>query len=83
VTLDIFEKFMFLKASGANESLMHFVARQAERQNPRLLDLSENWVATWAAADISFKQLWGEVTNLDNLVNKMNAEFTRIKDGKV
>lgn len=82
MALDIFEKFSFLKATTSGESLMHFLARQAEQHNPRLLDLSENWVATWAAADISLKQLNTEVNNLDNLVNKMNAEFIRIKDTK-
>lgn len=82
VGLDIFAKFSNLKASQQNESLMHFLARQAELRDPALLELSEKWVALWAAADISYKQLCGDVTNLDNMVNKMNAEFTRIKDGK-
>lgn len=80
--LDIFAKFSNLKASQQNESLMHFLARQAELKDPHLSELSDKWVALWAAADISYKQLTGEVATLDTLVNKMNSEFTRIKDSK-
>ena len=80
--LDIFSKFCNLKASQQNETLMHFLARQADMHDPRLSELSDQWVALWAAADISYKQLSGEVANLDTLVNKMNTEFTRIKDSK-
>lgn len=80
--LDIFAKFSNLKASQQNESLMHFLARQAELRDPHLSELSDKWVALWAAADISYKQLTGEVATLDTLVNKMNSEFTRIKDSK-
>jgi hypothetical protein len=81
VSLDIFGKLANLKAN-SNDSALFFLARLAEHRDDRLLRLSESWVALWAAADISFKQLCGDVGNLDTLVNKMNTEFTRIKDSK-
>jgi hypothetical protein len=82
VGLDIFAKFSNLKSTNQHESLMHFLARQAELHSPSLLEISSKWVAIWAAADMSYKQICADVMNLDTLVNKMNSEFTRIKDSK-
>jgi len=77
VGLDVFVKFQNLKATGVQETLMHFLARQAES-----VQLAHNWVACWASADISLKQVVADVATLDAQVNKMNSEFIRIKDSR-
>ena len=63
-----------------SESLVHFLGLEVEKRCPALMNLSEKWVAIWAAADISLKQLNTEVMQLDAQINKLNSEFTRIKD---
>lgn len=61
---------------------MNYLALIAEQYYPEIVKLSESWVAIWVAADVSFKQLQTDANQLETQINKVNAEFTRLKPGK-
>jgi cell pole-organizing protein PopZ len=83
VRLDIFMKLANLKAALPSQgSLMHYLALVAESHSLELVTLSQQWTGISAAAEVSLKQITIDFNQLDAQVNKMNAEFIRIKDGK-
>ena len=63
-------------------SLMNYLALIAEQHHPQISKLSESWIAIWASTEISFKQLQTDIGQLEVQINKVNAEFTRLKSGK-
>ena len=82
--LDVFVKFANLKAIPQpglpNESLLDFLVQQIELSDSHLIrNLSSDWVAVWAAADVNYKQLCSEINRLEGQVHKLNQEFILIK----
>jgi hypothetical protein len=55
VKLDTLNKLATLKCSEGN--LLNFVALWASTEKVELLGVSEHWIAVWAAAELSFKQV--------------------------
>jgi len=48
-----------------------------------LLSFSDDWVAVWAAADLNYKQLLGDINNLESIFNKLQNELTVLKENKL
>eukprot|EP01034_Spumella_vulgaris_P021864 gene21864-27939_t len=83
VKLDTFLKLTALKAGTSKDgTLMNYLGLLAERHSPELMNMSEGWIGIWAAAELSLTQITNDIKQLDIQVNKMNAEFIRIKDTK-
>lgn len=81
VKLDIFAKIVNLKAALPSQgSLMNFLALIAEQQAPEVATLSEQWMGVWAAAEINFKQLTGDINQLDIQLGKVDQEFTKTQE---
>lgn len=38
-------------------TMMHYLAWEANKYHPEVIGFSENWEAVWAAADVSYKQV--------------------------
>jgi hypothetical protein len=84
VKLDICTKLVNLKAALPSQgSLMNFLALIAEQQAPELMNLSEEWIGVWAAADISFKQLSTDINQLEIQLNKVDHEFNKTNESEL
>lgn len=79
---DVLSKLQLMKANNAsNGTLLNFLALEVVRYKPKLKDFTSDWVATWAAADVPFKQLVTDVTALEKQLTVCKNEFDRIKEG--
>jgi hypothetical protein len=54
---------------------MHFISHEVEKKLPAALSFSDNWTAIWAAAEMSVKQLIGDIKQLESQINLMKTEL--------
>lgn len=80
--LDIFGKLSTMKANAAAQgSLLHVIAQLGERHCAEALTLSSHWVAVYAAAEVPWRQLSGDVAQLAQQVNRLANELAQLRDG--
>jgi hypothetical protein len=84
VRLDIFAKLSTLKANNPSQgTLLHVIAQLAEKRPMYhdVLAVSNHWLAIFAASEISWKQLLGDIAQLNQQVVRVQNEFKQIKNG--
>lgn len=80
--IDAFGKLANLRANlTAKGNLFNFVGHEIEKYYPELMKMTEHWVAIWAAAELSFKQIVTDINNLEKQLNTINQEYIRLNDG--
>lgn len=82
--LDIFGKLSTLKANTASQgTLLHLIVQLAEKRATTtcslVLSLSSNWLAIFAASEISWKQLQGDIAQLQQQVTRLTNELAMLK----
>lgn len=80
VKLETLAKFGHLKSPQG--TLMHFLALSVEQRYPDILQWDEQCVALFAAAEISWKQIAGDLHQLQTQYTRLENEFGKIKDSR-
>ena len=76
VKFDVLIKLIAVKASNSKKgSLLNFVVKTMEKQDPNAGKFAESWVSMWAAAEISFKQLETDMKQLSIEIDRTKAEL--------
>lgn len=84
IKLDTLAKLPTLKAAEAAQgTLLNLIAIVCEDSNPTLLIFFNDWVAVWAAANLNYKQLLGDINNLESAFQKLSNELTVLKENKI
>ena len=76
VKFDVLIKLIAVKAANSKKgSLLNFVVKAMEKQDPNAGKFSESWVSMWAAAEISFKQLETDMKQLAIEIDRTKSEL--------
>jgi hypothetical protein len=82
--LDVLEKFSNLKSGLPGKgSLMNYLGVQVEKHAYPTMKMINQWVALWAAADISLSQIKGDITVIEIQLEKVRTEFALLLDSKI
>ena len=77
------KKISLLKANSSNHgNLINFIAHEAFKHNPKLLEYSKDWNYIWLTADLSMSQIEVELKLLDKEFEKLRSELNIIGSNK-